>query len=94
MISPAVLALPIVAVGIGTALAYRTTHKNKRIHFVERESLDSELKSFDIEVGQTDSCIVCDDEVNPENIGALVQEGDEYRVVCDKPKCLDTYDIQ
>lgn len=94
MISPVMLALPVVAVGIGTAAAYSATHGTKRIHFVERESLNSEIDNLDIEVGHSDTCVVCGDEVDPENVGAIVREDGEYRVVCTKSTCLDTYDIE
>jgi len=94
MISPFALSLPIIAIGVGAAAGYSATHQNKRIHFVERENLTSELDDLDIELGQSDRCAVCGEEVNPDNVGAIVREEGEYVIVCDKPTCLDTYDVE
>lgn len=93
MTSLMILLLPLVAVGIGTAAAYSATHSKRRIHFVDRGSLDSELENLDIEIDHSDTCVVCNDEVKPENAGAVVREAGEYKLVCDKSTCLDTYDI-
>lgn len=84
---------PVLAAGVGGAAAYGVTHRQKRIHFVEEDNLSKELEEFDVSIGQAETCGVCGDEVDSENVGALVRDGDEYRIICDKPKCLDTYDL-
>lgn len=85
---------PLLGVGIGAAAAFGVSGRNKRIHFVERGNLDSELDDLEIEVENTEVCVECGDEVDPESVGAIVREGDEYRAICNKETCLDTYDIE
>jgi hypothetical protein len=85
---------PFFGAGIGLAAAYGITQKDRRIHFVERDNLNEEVEDLDIEIKSSETCVECGDEVNPENVGALVRDNGEYRVVCDKAKCLDTYDIE
>lgn len=75
-------------------MAYGVTHKNRRIHFVERSNLKTELNKFDITVGPAETCVECGDELDPEDVGAVVREDGEYSVICNKQKCLDTYDIE
>lgn len=86
-------AFGVLGVGIGTAAAYRVSQGNRRIHFVEEDNLETELAHFDIDVEGAEECVECGDEINPEEIGAIVLEDGEYRVVCDDPVCLDTYDL-
>lgn len=85
---------PLIAAGIGGAAAYGVTHKDKRIHFVEEDNLSEELDKFDISVSQAETCPICNDEVDSENVGAVIRVDDEYRVICDKSTCLDTYDLE
>lgn len=85
---------PIIGAGIGMAAGYGVTHQSKRIHFVESEDLDKEMESLDIEVNETETCLVCGDELDSNHVGALVRENGEYRVVCDKTSCMDTYDVE
>lgn len=85
---------PVFGAGIGLTMAYGVTHRNRRIHFVERDNLNRELENLDINVGHAETCIECGDDLDPEDVGAVVRESDEYRVVCNKPTCLDTYDIE
>lgn len=92
MTSPLVLA-PFIGAGIGMAAAYGVTRASSRIHFVERNNLTEELDNLDIQVGSAETCVVCGDELVPEDVGAIVQEGGDYKAVCNKPTCLDTYDI-
>lgn len=87
---------PFVAAGIGTAAAYGATHREeltKRIHFVQEDNLSSELEDLDIEIDATETCVECGDEIPKDDIGAFVRVDGGYKAVCDKPKCLDTYDI-
>lgn len=87
---------PIVGAGIGIAAAYGATHKpwKKRVHFVERDNLESELEELDIEISGVETCELCGDEIPVEDIGAIVLDEGEYKIICDKPKCLDTYDVE
>lgn len=90
------LLAPLVGAGIGAVAAYGATHRplNKRIHFVDRGNLESELDDLDIDVAGAETCAVCEREIQPSEIGAVVREDDDYRVICDRPECLDTYDLQ
>jgi len=87
------LLAPLIGLGVGTAAGYGVSRRNRRIHFVEGKDLPGELDEFDIDIDEVETCAVCGEEVNPENIGALVRENGDYRVVCDDPVCLDTYDL-
>lgn len=84
---------PILGVGIGLTAAYGVTHRQKRIHFVERDNLQTELENLDIEVSGSEVCVECGDELQPDEVGAIIQEDGEYRAICDQPECLDTYDL-
>lgn len=84
---------PVVGAGIGLAAAFGVANRKERIHFVKRDNLNAELDDLDIDVGPAETCIVCGDELDPEDVGAIVREDGEYRVVCAKASCLDTYDV-
>lgn len=85
--------IPALGVGIGLATAYGVTHTDRRIHFVEKENLNEELEDLDIRVGHADTCGECGDEIDPDDVGAIVRNNGEYKVICSRPACLDTYDI-
>ncbi|MFP9192993.1 hypothetical protein ACLI4Q_15235 [Natrialbaceae archaeon A-CW1-1] len=87
--------LPFIGAGVGMAAAYGVTHRpfNKRIHFVKRENLQSQLDDLDIEVEGSETCLECGRQIQQNNIGAIVQHEGDYKAVCDKTICLDTYDI-
>lgn len=85
---------PLAGVGIGMAAAYGVKRRNRRIHFVEQENLQNELDHFDIDVGPAETCVECGDELEPDDVGAVVRVEGEYKLVCQKPTCLDTYDIE
>lgn len=93
--SSALVLAPVLGAGIGLAAAYGVTQRqrNRRIHFVESDNLEDELDTLDISVGAAETCVECGDEVTPEEVGALIREDGEYRVICNKPTCLDTYDL-
>lgn len=77
------------------AAAYGVSRRsNKRIHFVESDNLNDELDELEIEVNESERCAECGREVDPGNVGAIIRQDDEYRVVCEKEKCLDTYDLE
>lgn len=88
--------LPVIGAGIGMAAAYGVTHSplNKRIHFVKRGNLQSELDDLDLGVEGSEICCECGDAISQTDIGAIVQEEDGYKIVCSKIVCLDTYDIE
>jgi len=81
-------------VGVGLTAAYTVTNQDRRIHFVEQNDLNDELDDLEINVDSGEHCVVCGDEVEPSNVGAVVRYDDDYRVVCDKFSCLDTYDMK
>lgn len=85
---------PFIGFGIGSVAAYSYTRKDRRIHFVDRDNLKTELAELDIEVGSSETCVVCGDEVEPEDVGSIVKTDGEYKVVCQKSTCLDTYDVE
>ncbi|MDZ7730934.1 MAG: hypothetical protein U5K37_08535 [Natrialbaceae archaeon] len=82
-----------VAIGIAGAYAQANPSLTRRLHFVERENLDSELDRFDIDVDASESCMECGDEIDPSEIAAVVNIEGEYRFVGKHPDCLDTYDV-
>lgn len=83
------------AVGIGLATALTVSNKNeRRIHFVEDNDFSDELDDLDIEVSGSEECMVCGDELESEDVGAVVRKEGEYRAVCGKRTCLDTYDLE
>lgn len=86
---------PIVGVGIGMAAAYGAKHGEleQRIHFASKQTLQEELDELDIELQEGETCEVCGDSISPDEIGTVYLDGGEYRIVCDKQICLDTYDI-
>ena len=87
---------PLFGAGMGMAAAYGTTHSpmNKRIHFVERDNLESELEEFDVDFEETEVCGECGSRISPDEIGTIVKTDGDYKVICDDPECLDTYDVQ
>lgn len=85
---------PLVGAGIGLAAAVGVANKQGRIHFVKRDQLNEELDDLDIHVGPAETCVECGDELGPEDVGAIVQVNGEYQVLCSKPSCLDTYDVE
>lgn len=88
---------PFLAAGVGMAAAYGVTHSDdfkKRIHFVERDNLSSELEDLEIDIQGMETCEECGDEIPTKDVGAFVRVDGHYKAVCDKPKCLDTYDIE
>lgn len=93
--SSALVLVPFIGVGIGIAAAYGVTHKDRhrRIHFVERENLEEELDSLDITLGGEETCPVCGEEVSPGEVGALVRDNGHYKVIHDRPSCLDSFDL-
>ena len=92
---PIEILVPIIGAGFGMAAAYGATHKplSKRIHFVSRDNLKSELEDLEINIESGETCVECDDEIGTDEIGAVVREKGEYKIVCNNPKCLDTYDV-
>jgi len=86
--------VPLLGAGIGSAAAFGATRRKRRIHFVEQNELEQELTDLDIEVSHQETCMMCGDDIEPDQIGAVVRDGDEYKVVCDKPRCVDTYDLK
>lgn len=85
---------PLAGAGIGLAAAHGVARTDKRIHFVERNNLNEELDDLDIDVGHPERCVECGDEIDPNDVGAIIRENGEYRVICNKSMCLDTYDIE
>lgn len=85
---------PMVGAGIGLAAAIGVANRERRIHFVKREQLNEELDDLDIDIGPAETCVECGDELEPEDVGAIVRVDGEYRVLCSKPSCLDTYDVE
>lgn len=81
------------AAGIGLTAAYAQSRNKRRIHFVENNELGDELDNLEIEVDAPEECLVCGDNLDPEDVGAVVRKDDEYKAVCEKQSCLDTYDI-
>ena len=82
---------------IGTAAAYGATQKEelrKRLHFVENDELQSELKKLDIDIDERETCVECGDRIAPHEIGLVFRENGDYHIVCDDPECLDTYDLE
>lgn len=75
-------------------MAYGVTHRNRRIHFVERDNLKTELDNLNITLKHAEMCVECGEELEPADVGAVVREDGVYKAVCNKPKCLDTYDIE
>ena len=82
------------AVGVGLTAAYSVSRENRRIHFVEKNDISEELDDLEIEVSAGEECLVCGGELDAEDVGAVVKRGTEYRAVCSKRKCLDTYDLE
>lgn len=85
---------PMIGVGIGLLAAVGVTRRNRRIHFVERDNIESELDDLDVSIGGGETCVECGDELDPGDVGAIVKEEGRYRAVCNKPECLDTYDLE
>lgn len=79
-----------IAASTGVAAAYGVAKKpwKKRLHVVERDNLESELEDLDIE--PVEECSECGEEIQPEEIGAVVRQDGEYKIVCDKSQCLDS----
>lgn len=86
---------PLAAAGIGMAAAYGVTHKDweTHLHFVQRSNLEEELEDLEIELEALEVCVECGDTISPEEIGTVFLDEGEYKVVCDKRECLDTYDM-
>lgn len=82
------------AAGIGLTAAYANSKNSRRIHFVENSELSDELDNLDIDVGASEKCLVCGAELDSDNVGAVVRQEGEYKAVCDRRKCLDTYDLK
>lgn len=74
----------VLGVGIGMAAAYGVSRANRRIHFVEETNLDTELANLDIDVTGSETCIECGDSIDPDEVGAIVLEDGEYKIVCNK----------
>lgn len=86
--------VPLLGAGIGLAAAATVTSQERRIHFVESNSLEEELDKFDINIGKAEHCVECGDEIGPGDVGAVVRnDKGEYKFVCEKSTCLDTYDV-
>jgi len=87
---------PMFGAGIGMAAGYGVTHRNRdrRIHFVDRGDMESELSDLDISVKSAETCVECGDDVGPGDVGAFVKEDGGYRAVCNNPACLDSYDLK
>lgn len=90
-----IIAGSILGIAVGTAAAYGKKNQEwtKRIHFVERDKLESELDELDIDVDEGETCAECGRSIDPKDIGLVFQHEDQYKVVCDRAECLDTYDI-
>lgn len=75
------------------AAAYGKQHRQRRLHFVERDNLDAEIDDLDIEVSEDEVCAECGRETEQGEVGALIKENGRYKPICNNPVCLDTYDL-
>jgi len=93
--SGTVIAGSLLGAAIGTAAAYGATQKewHKRVHFVQRNNLESEIEDLDIEIKEGETCTECGASIEPEEIGLVYREDGEYKTVCNREECLDTYDL-
>lgn len=87
---------PLIAAGMGLTVAAGLSFANRdrRIHFVSKGHLEEELDKFDVEVEDTEHCEVCGDEIESNDVGAVIKDNGDYIFVCKKPTCLDTYDLE
>ena len=89
-----VLIIAGVGVVIGAASAYGVTHREvHQIHFCDSDDLQKELERFKIRIAGNDHCLVCNDEIHPDNVGMVVSRNDKFFEVCSKSKCMNTYDM-
>lgn len=93
----AILLVPMLGLGVGTAAAYgmqqRQREQERRLHFVERDELDDELTEFGIDVSHNEVCAECGRDIEPGDVGALVEDDGHYRPICNDSVCLNTYDL-
>lgn len=82
-----------IGIGLGSTTAYglSRSRRKKRVHFCKKENLEKELDRFDIELEQKDQCYICEEKIDPEEIGSIIQKNGEYMAICKKPSCLDNY---
>lgn len=83
----------VIGIGLGSTTAYgiSRSRRKKRIHFCKAENLEKELDRFDIELAQKDRCTVCGEEINPEDMGSIIENNGEYFAICNEQTCLDNY---
>lgn len=63
--------------------------RRSRIKFVYETDLEELLNSLNIreQLGNS-KCIICDDLINIENLGALQKRRGKIEFICNKPVCL------
>lgn len=60
---------------------------------VHDADLEKALRRLDIYqkiINGTMNCMICEETVNMENLGALMRVNGKVRVICDKPACFST----
>ena len=79
--------------GVGTG--YKVVHKKivPFVRFVEKADREKALEKHRIRLDETTNCSVCGDNINIENIGAVVPAKGDNIFVCSKPQCMTVSDI-
>jgi len=60
------------------------------VHDMDLEKALRRLGIYEKLVKGTMCCMICEDPVNLENLGALMRVNGKIKVICDKPACLST----
>lgn len=60
------------------------------LHDIDLKEALHKLGIYDEIVGGVLSCMICEDKVNLDNLGALIRINGKIKVICDKPTCIST----
>lgn len=60
------------------------------VHDVDLEKALRKLGIYEKLVKGAMYCMICEESVNLENLGALMRVNGKIKVICDKPACLST----
>ncbi len=60
------------------------------VHDVDLEKALRRLDIYPKLINGTMNCMICEETVNMENLGALMRVNGKVRVICDKPACFST----
>lgn len=70
--------------------------RKSKVNFVYDSDLDTLLQNLEVGdniVKEKFRCLVCDETITKDNLGAIIKKDSKIKFLCNKPMCLINYDV-